>query len=119
MAESKNGGNEEEYKESGKYNISEPYEYDPEGDNNGYKWDEDAQEWVYQYPEQQQEENCEYNNYYDTKVGQQTEEAAYYFYNTFSGQSVWAEPVGWQAFVEAEWNGWWLCRDELTGIEYW
>lgn len=96
--------------------ADEKYEYDPGADNNGYMWDKNVQEWVYQYP-QQDYKNDEYADYnYQKESAAETE---YYFYNTFSGQSVWFEPIGWEELVELEWNGWWLCREELTGTEYW
>lgn len=103
----------------------EKYEYDPCGDNNGYIWNDQDQEWVYQYPPQQGEAktdvNYNYDNtYYDSQTGEAVhQENGYYFYNTFSAQAVWFEPVGWEDVVALDWNGWWLCREELTGVEYW
>ena len=83
-------------------------------------WDEYSQEWVYQYPQQEAYEEQTYNA--DLGYGEAGAAEApgdYYFFNTFSGQAVWCEPMGWQDLVHLEWNGWWLCREELTGVEYW
>lgn len=113
VAEKKSNAKDSEY--SDKAYDGGKYEYDPNADNNGYVWNNEAQEWVYQYPQQSQEET--YNDYYNSEA--EAPMNNYYFFNTFSGQSVWFEPVGWQELIMSEWNGWWLCREELTGIEYW
>ena len=100
------------------FNKEVEYVYDPEADNNGYKWDEYMQEWVYQLSQQEEKATDEYN-YNDAEVVEDEAQNNFYFYNTFSGQAVWFEPLGWEDIVHSEWNGWWLCREEMTGIEYW
>jgi hypothetical protein len=82
------------------------YTYDPNGNNNGYAWDDYHQEWIY-----------EGNIQGDIQLS--TSQNNWYFYNTYTGQSSWSEPIGWENLVRDEWNGWWLCREEDTFVEYW
>ena len=114
-ADDKSTNDQDTYSEKKGHTASEKYEYDYTADNNGYLWDDYSQEWVYQYPEQEYQQEA-YDSSYQ---GDSAAENNFYFYNTFSGQSVWFEPIGWEELVSSEWNGWWLCREELTGTEYW
>lgn len=44
---------------------------------------------------------------------------SWYFFNYFSGHSVWSEPAIWPELVATWWGGWWLCRDPDSGLDYW
>lgn len=69
----------------------------------GYVWNYYTQEWEHK-------ENTD-------SVMQ--EEIQWYFYNTFTAQSRWEAPVGWEEMIAQEWNGWWMCRDEISLVDYW
>jgi hypothetical protein len=43
----------------------------------------------------------------------------WYFFNYFTGHSSWTEPPSWAELVDADWNGWWFCRDPNSGSDYW
>jgi hypothetical protein len=101
------GKDHDDYKmaKDSSYKNSEKYDkgYDGSTEYDGYIWNYDTQLWEHQYP-------------YEKNTGGGD---SWYFYNTFTAQSRWEKPIGWDNQVTEEWNGWWLCRDHESGQDYW